>query len=302
MRERVERVWFTDESGSVGAMTGNLANRVGRQESLAEVAHEARNMVTALALYCDLLEEPGVLAFPFAHYGSDLRMVTAASRRLVERLGALGVSQAIDSCQLPVRKAAAGWSLQTRWTAGKEKQRAWDPSQAPPISNLAEELLMNRNLLAALAGPAIALTVETEGGARPIPMTGEEVTRVLVNLVKNAAEAMPEGGRICIRLSEREAEAGASRLVISVEDNGPGIADDALETVFERGYTTRGLKGAAAHRGAGLAICRSIVEAAGGTLCALRRDEPGACFEMELPAIERTGEQEDGRRVAFVVS
>ena len=57
-----------------------------RRESLAEVAHDARNMVTALGLYCDLLEEPGVLAVPFAHYGSELRLVVAASRRLVEKL------------------------------------------------------------------------------------------------------------------------------------------------------------------------------------------------------------------------
>ena len=43
-------------------------------------------MVTALDLYCDLLQEPGVLAAPFAHYGGELRLVAAASRRLVDKL------------------------------------------------------------------------------------------------------------------------------------------------------------------------------------------------------------------------
>ena len=71
---------------------------------------------------------------------------------------------------------------------------------AEPIENLARELLANRNLLAALAGPAIALTVDAEGGARPVRLTGEDLTRVLVNLVKNAAEAMPAGGTIQLRL------------------------------------------------------------------------------------------------------
>ena len=65
---------------------------------------------------------------------------------------------------------------------------------AEPIDNLAAELLANRNLLAALAGPSIALTVDAEGGALPVRLTGEDLTRMLVNLVKNAAEAMP-GGR-----------------------------------------------------------------------------------------------------------
>jgi len=55
-------------------------------ENLAEVAHDARNMVTALELYCDLLQEPGVLATAYLHYGNELRLVSAASRRLVEKL------------------------------------------------------------------------------------------------------------------------------------------------------------------------------------------------------------------------
>ena len=65
-------------------------------ESLAEVAHDARNMVTALGIYCDLLEEPGVLATPYMHYGHELRLVAAASRRLVEKLVALDASAGSD--------------------------------------------------------------------------------------------------------------------------------------------------------------------------------------------------------------
>src|SRR5579864_5445173 len=77
------------ERKRVEAVVETLATLGSRGESVAEVAHDARNMVTALGLYCDLLEEPGVLANPFAHYGSELRLVAAASRRLVEKLVAL---------------------------------------------------------------------------------------------------------------------------------------------------------------------------------------------------------------------
>jgi signal transduction histidine kinase len=73
-------------------------------------------------------------------------------------------------------------------------------------------LLANRNLLSALAGPGIALTVDTEGGAQPVRITGEDLTRVLVNLVKNAADAMPAGGRIHMRVCERPAAKGNCRL------------------------------------------------------------------------------------------
>ncbi|MGA7705490.1 MAG: hypothetical protein WB998_11405, partial [Solirubrobacteraceae bacterium] len=67
----------------------SLATLRSESETLSEVAHDARNMVTALGLYCEFLEEPGVLAAPFLHYGRELRLVAAASRRLVEKIVAL---------------------------------------------------------------------------------------------------------------------------------------------------------------------------------------------------------------------
>jgi two-component system response regulator HydG len=63
----------------VEAVVETLAALRSESETVAEVAHDARNMVTALGLYCDLLEEPGVLAPPFLHYGSELRLVAAAT-------------------------------------------------------------------------------------------------------------------------------------------------------------------------------------------------------------------------------
>ena len=97
---------------------------------------------------------------------------------------------------------------------------------------------------------------------------------MLVNLVKNAAEAMPGGGRIRLGLCESPAGTGtAPRLALTIEDNGPGIPEEALDRIFESGYTTCAKTGeaknpgwAAAHRGLGLAITRSIVEAAGGRI------------------------------------
>lgn len=74
------------------AAAHTLASLGTAGESLAEVAHDARNMVTALGLYCDLLEAPGVLATPFEHYGNELKMVAAASQRLVEKLATLNIS------------------------------------------------------------------------------------------------------------------------------------------------------------------------------------------------------------------
>jgi len=291
------------ERRRVEAVVETLATLRSDGETLAEVAHDARNMVTALGLYCDLLEEPGVLATGFVHYGNELRLVASASRRLVEKLVALdshgldspglggrsldtpGGGKPKDSARVRGRVASTGASSDRM-----EQSRRWDLMPATPIGNLAGELLANRNLLAALAGPSIALTVDAEGGAKPVRLTGEDLTRVLVNLVKNAAEAMPVGGRIQIGLREHPASSGTAEwLSLTVEDNGPGIPRRALDKIFESGYTTRGktstFDGAwpAAHRGLGLSIARSIVEAAGGRIHAANRTQAGARFEIELP-------------------
>jgi two-component system cell cycle sensor histidine kinase/response regulator CckA len=165
---------------------------------------------------------------------------------------------------------------------------------AEPIESLAGELEANRNLLAALAGPLVTLTVKVEGGALPVRLTSEDLTRVLVNLVKNASEAMPGGGQISIGLHEFHAGLELPPwLMLRVEDNGPGIPQSALNKIFESGYTTHTARLApgegwpAAHRGLGLSITRSIVEAAGGRIHGANCHGIGARFEIELPVRSR---------------
>ncbi len=293
------------ERQRVEAVVETLANLRNQGETLAEVAHDARNMVTALGLYCDLLEEPGVLASPLAHYGTELRLLAAASRRLVEKLVELDEHEETAGTE-PATTAALGSSLTSPVDMGSwypipalpasnsrsqpQRNRQWDLMPAEPIANLAAEVVANRNLLSSLAGPAVALTVDTEAGALPVRLTGEDLTRVLINLIKNAGEVLPAGGRILISLREhRDPANGANWLYLTVEDNGPGIPELALEKIFESGYTVPagGVSVStgwpSTHRGLGLAITRSIVEAAGGHVSATNRSQGGARFEIELP-------------------
>jgi len=280
--------WSGAERRRVEAVVETLATGRGEGESLAALAHDARNMVTALGLYCDLLEEPGVLASPYLHYGNELRLVAAASRRLVEKLVALdtpanSLAAVLSANSLDLGKRPVQSAGEPRF---RQSQR-WDLLPALPIDNLAAELMANRNLLAALAGPTIALTVEIEQSAQPVKLNGEDLTRVLVNLVKNAAEAMPGGGKIQLRLAERSNGAPGS-LSLSVDDNGPGISPKSLENIFAAGFSTQAATGGekgwpATHRGLGLSISRSIIEAAGGQIHAENRVPTGARFAIELP-------------------
>jgi signal transduction histidine kinase len=305
-------------TSAISAQHPELERLLG-SDSVAALAHDARNLITALGLYCDLLDEPGVLAPPFAHYRNELRLVAAAGRRLVSKL----VAQGERSCEmpaaalpdLPFEDPDAPWLFpvpgestgmlpeKAALLARKRStyERFDDEFAATPISNLAAELLAIRNLLAALAGPGIAVTVDAEGGACGVQLTAEDLTRILVNLVRNAADAMPSGGRIHISLTEVEAigtnpigqtatSVPPARLVLTFDDNGPGVSPDLLSKIFDRGFTTHspvrpGENWATFHRGLGLAISRSIIESAFGRIEVTNRPGGGARFLIELPAI-----------------
>lgn len=256
-------------------------------DNLSELAHDARNMVTALSLYCDLLEEPGILAPAHHHYASELRVLAEASLTLVEKLAILDRKETVG------RGAVGSQARRSLSGAGESacvsrSTRVAFPSEGS-VTDLCAEVLTVRDLLAAIAGPSIDLVVKAEGGGFPVGMTSEDLIRVLVNLVKNSAESINGPGAIELTLSEGFRCDGAVRwLVLSLEDSGRGILPGHLEKVFEPGFTTHGdahsnHRWPSRHSGLGLSISRSIVEAAGGRIHAENRMPCGARFVIELP-------------------
>ena len=99
--------------------------------------------------------------------------------------------------------------------------------------------------------------------------------QVLTNLMKNAIEAMPQGGTLRVTSS-----CAAGAVELSVGDTGPGIPEDRLESIFEPFFST---KQPGQGTGLGLAICQELVEKHGGTLIARNRSEGGAEFVIRIP-------------------
>lgn len=109
-----------------------------------------------------------------------------------------------------------------------------------------------------------------------IQAAGRDLERVLVNLVGNAAKAMPAGGRITVSVSLVE-----PRVVVRVDDDGPGISPELLPRLFSPFATTGAKQGGV---GLGLYVCREIARRHGGDLNAGRSPLGGARFELTLPA------------------
>jgi two-component system sensor histidine kinase HydH len=114
------------------------------------------------------------------------------------------------------------------------------------------------------------------GTTVPCDVDREQLCAVLVNLFINALDAMPQGGRLAVRLES----CADDRVSIAVRDTGEGIAPAMLEQLFTPFASTK-----ATGTGLGLCISRRIVEEHGGGLQGANVAEGGACFTLTLPAI-----------------
>jgi signal transduction histidine kinase len=121
----------------------------------------------------------------------------------------------------------------------------------------------------------VTLDVGNELAAETTPRFDVRLSQVLANLLKNAVEASPEGGKVTIRISS----AGFGRIALTVEDTGAGIDAGLMPRLFTPYLTTKAAEG----HGLGLAISREMMAALGGTL-ALENGVGGGCrARAELP-------------------
>ena len=152
-------------------------------------------------------------------------------------------------------------------------------------------------------GPQLRNVTEMQGD-EPVFIRAFETpfAQVLRNLIDNALTFSPADGDVRIR-AELERAGDEERVIITVDDDGPGIPEGNLEAVFDRFYTERP-KGAqfGSHSGLGLAICRQIITAHKGTIHAENRrsavnsDIQGARFVVNIPRQTRGGGPQMSKR------
>ncbi len=218
-------------------------------ELSARMAHEIRNPLAALCGSVQLLSDHGGIS----EY--DRRLLTIVNRE-AERLD----------------------SLITEFLAYAR------PNQ-PNLERVALHELIEDTCLFLVADPR----VESVKIYNLIPFGTEimadsnQLRQVFINLIHNAADAMPEGGSIKIdstlQISSKDRNTNLPCLQISVTDSGVGIAEEAAKHLFEPFWTTK------SHgTGLGLAICYRIVEAHGGSLTVETPADGGCRFVISLPA------------------
>jgi two-component system, OmpR family, sensor histidine kinase KdpD len=113
----------------------------------------------------------------------------------------------------------------------------------------------------------------------PLQVDKVRIAQVITNLVENATKFSPEGSPIIV-----EAKSGENVVLVSVEDKGEGIPQEAIGNLFNRFYQAeRVVSGKTRGTGLGLAICKGIVEAHGGKIWVVSQQGKGSKFSFSLP-------------------
>jgi signal transduction histidine kinase len=159
------------------------------------------------------------------------------------------------------------------------RERQYERGLAPLRPLVDEVLQLTRNLT-----PTDAVINIDIADALQIDVDRQRFQQVLINLLQNAAGVIGSGGQIRIA-ARRETRAGDEGTVITVADNGPGIAPENLTRIFDPFYSTKPVgKGT----GLGLFIVHEIVSQHGGTVSAESEPGHGCCFSVHIPDRKNT--------------
>ncbi|WP_298458306.1 ATP-binding protein [uncultured Cellulomonas sp.] len=241
---------FDDLAASFNTMAARLqdADRL-RARLLADVAHEVRTPVATIAGYLEAVQD-GVQPLDEATV-TVLGDQAARLTRLAQDLAAVTRAEAGDLV-LDVEPVPARDLLELTAAAWRDRATA--------------------------AG--VHLTLGPDTTAAPVAVDRHRIAQVLDNLVANALRHTPPGGTITLRAAPADAP---HHVALSVADTGEGIAPEHLPHVFERFYRADTARDrASGGSGIGLAICKALTEAHGGTITATST-AAGATFVATLP-------------------
>ena len=241
----VERLHYVEVAN--GAQLQMVSERL-RSSILSAVSHDLRTPLTALVGLAD------TLAVGRPPLPAQQRETAEALRDSAIRLSGM-VGNLLDMARL---------------SAGEVKlRREWQPLEEVVGSSIK---LLDRNLL------DHPVRVDLAANLPLLEFDAVLIERVLCNLLENAAKYSPAGTPINI-----SARCLDSSVEISVCDRGPGVPEGRAQDIFDM-FVRVDRESAKPGVGLGLAICRAIVEAHGGSIAAQERPHGGACFTFTLPA------------------
>ncbi len=243
----LSRALEADQFSDVDGAIQRLDRLASLGDLLSEVVHEVRNPLVSMKTFLQLLPER--LNDPDFHEGFREIVVDELAR--LERL--------IDSVLSHARPVAG------RRISGATAVEASFETIAALVAHRART-------------GQVTLEIAVADGLPEVEMNRDALRQVVLNLMLNALEVTPAGGCVTLRAELSKRQQGYVEL--AVEDQGPGVPKDDRPRIFDAFHSTRKDRVG----GLGLAICKRLVEEAGGAIEVGDAPGRGACFTFTLPA------------------
>jgi len=232
------------------------------------------------------LEAMGSLTASLAH---DFKNLVTAVLQGCELLLARHERQTADYDDIVYMRAAAE---RAKDLAQQTLFLAKGVGRTPALIEVDQAIAELAPMLDRLLGESVTLTLEPKCSGARVRLDSSQFTQIILNLVTNARDAMPNGGRLMIRTAlsengsvERPADSGTGtsrHIAIYVADTGVGISDMIQARVFEPFFTTKTQEGGT---GLGFSTVRRIVEEAGGTVELASANSEGTTVCIRLPEL-----------------
>jgi signal transduction histidine kinase len=343
VRENGHELPFIIVSGTIGEEVAVEAMRAGAHDFMAKGtlarllpaieremrdagARVQRKKMQEQLLMSERMASVGILAASVAHEINNPLAVLAANLEIIAQnlvgIAAAGTTPAEaargagdgDEAQLPGKMALVNETLRDAQEAAERVRlivrdlkifsHPGDAEKSGPVE--VQDVLESSIRMASNEIRHRARLVRDYGQVPPVEANEARLGQVFLNLIVNAAQAIPDG-RVAdneIRISTRLGEAG--RVVTEISDTGVGMPPDELLHVFDAFFTT---KAAGVGTGLGLAICHRIVTSLGGDISVHSQPGAGATFRVSLPlargaaaqAVEAVAENPAARRGLILV-
>jgi two-component system cell cycle sensor histidine kinase/response regulator CckA len=254
-----------------------LENRLAQSHKLESIgrlaggiAHDFNNLLTVINSYCDILVHET--------QEGDIRR------------------GAIDEIRAAGERAAA---LTRQLLAFSSQQQL-----QPRIVDVNAELRLMERMLGRVVGEEIDFSLRLGTDVGCVCIDPAQLAQVVMNLIVNAREAMPHGGRLGVETRRTETDRGTahvtglvpgSYVVLTVEDTGIGFDESVRQRLFDPFFTT---KGRAVASGLGLPVAYGIIKQSGGSIEVNSEPGRGSSFHVYLPRVDKPADDASSREAA----
>lgn len=265
------RLRYARVDNSPLVVDGRATGVLGIARDITEQKEERERAARA-----DKLRALGQLASGVAHdFNNSLAAILGRAQLLRRQVEDPALVRNLDIIQTAAEDAAATVRrIQT--FARKSAAKEFELVDVGSLLNDAIEITRTRwQNEARVRGLEYEVKLNAEKGSNTYG-SASELREVFVNLIVNAVDAMPKGGKLSITCRRNE-----GRLLLQFSDNGMGMGEDVRQKIFEPFFSTKGAHGT----GLGLSVSYSIIERHAGLISVLSEPGSGTSFMIDLPAV-----------------